>query len=302
MSIIKIFCCISFSLGLLYSCGQKHFDNAIIFSKYWKFSSNDSTIYANKDYNDIGWDSLEIGRSWVEQGYDDHVGFGWYRKTIFLSSDLKSNYNDNDSVVIDLGIINNEVEFYLNGVLVSPERIDISKYLSKPMETANGIRLKKTKSFYKIAVGDELIKWDKQNLLAIRVKSAGEYGGMIYGVPFLYVSSRSGVVSNDKLRISFERFYKVIDQRKVDTLVVIKNNNSSEISSLSVNILAVNSVTNKNILSKDDVYSINGLDSLLIPVSLPISTDLILVYLNIKDLENKTLFKDVVPVPFVLSR
>lgn len=150
-------------------------DNAqeIAIHKGWKFSTGDSTQWASPGYNDKNWKPIDVSQNWEAQGYPNYDGFGWYRLHLVIPSSIKESAYLKDSLRIDLGIIDDNDEVYLNGVL-------IAKYGGKGgnIKTSNyGPRS------YVIAANNPALLWDKDNLLAVRIFDTGGDGGM-YGDKF----------------------------------------------------------------------------------------------------------------------
>ncbi|WP_259070071.1 putative Ig domain-containing protein [Mucilaginibacter sp. X4EP1] len=142
----------------------------ISIDKGWKFSTGDSAQWASPNYNDQHWKSIDVSHNWEAQGYPDYDGFGWYRLHMVIPSTLKEKAYLKDSIRINLGIIDDNDEVYLNGKL-------IAKYGGKrgPITTSNyGPRT------YVIAAANPAILWDKENTLAVRIFDTGGDGGM-YG-------------------------------------------------------------------------------------------------------------------------
>jgi alpha-galactosidase len=142
----------------------------ISLEKGWKFSTGDSTQWASPTYNDQNWKPIEVNKPWEQQGYPGYDGFGWYRLHVFIPSALKEKAYLKDSIRLNLGIIDDNDEVYLNGKL-------IAEYGGK------GGDIKSSKygpRSYAIAANNPAILWDKDNVLAIRIFDTGGDGG-IYG-------------------------------------------------------------------------------------------------------------------------
>ena len=142
----------------------------ISLEKGWKFSTGDSEQWASPGFDDSGWKPINVQHSWEQQGYEHYDGFGWYRLHVVIPSSLKEKAYLKDSLHIDLGVIDDNDEVYLNGKL-------IAKYGGKggSIKASNyGPRN------YVIAANNPAILWDKENVLAVRVFDTGGDGGM-YG-------------------------------------------------------------------------------------------------------------------------
>jgi alpha-galactosidase len=142
----------------------------ISLEKGWKFSTGDSAQWASSAYNDKNWQPIDVQHPWEQQGHEKYDGFGWYRLHVFIPSSLKDKAYLKDSVRLNLGIIDDNDEVYLNGKLIAEYGgrggdIKTSKYGPRS---------------YAIAANNPAILWDKDNVLAIRIFDTGGDGG-IYG-------------------------------------------------------------------------------------------------------------------------
>lgn len=136
----------------------------------WKFSTGDSSQWASPTYNDKSWKPIDVTRNWEVQGYPDYDGFGWYRLHVVIPSSLKEKSYLKDSIRIDLGVVDDNDEVYLNGKL-------IAKYGGQSGDIKTGNYGPRT---YTIAAANPAILWDKDNVLAVRIFDTGGVGGL-YG-------------------------------------------------------------------------------------------------------------------------
>ncbi|MGD0145062.1 MAG: hypothetical protein ABSC92_18060, partial [Rhizomicrobium sp.] len=51
----------------------------------WQFQPGDDLRWASADFDDSGWASIQVGKTWEEQGYRNLTGFAWYRRHIVLA-------------------------------------------------------------------------------------------------------------------------------------------------------------------------------------------------------------------------
>jgi hypothetical protein len=139
--------------------------------KGWKFSTGDSTQWSLPAYDDSRWKPIDVHRPWEQQGYDKYDGFGWYRLHVVIPSSLKDKAYLKDSVRLNLGIIDDNDEVYLNGKLIAA----YGGQHNGSIKNGNyGPRS------YTLSTGNPAILWDKENVLAIRIYDGGGDGG-IYG-------------------------------------------------------------------------------------------------------------------------
>src|SRR5665213_2603669 len=142
----------------------------------WKFKTGDDPAWADPALNDSHWAPIAIGEYWEPQGYAHYDGFAWYRLHMVIPSSIRDSAYFSQSLVFDLGKIDDGDEFYLNGFLIGRNgglNNDIKKTAFSEQRS------------YTLPVNDKRILWNKENVLAVRVwdkeLDGGMYGGN-YGI------------------------------------------------------------------------------------------------------------------------
>jgi len=189
----------------------------------WKFKTGDNFEWAKPAFNDSSWKPIETGKPWESQGYKDYDGYAWYRIKFYLPSGLKDNPQFKDIIKFALGKIDDCDQTFLNGKLLGQNArltatgndspaFDISK-----LESANN----KNRN-YVISINDPRLKWDKENIIAIRVYDGRGYGGMCSGLINLGIPDLP-----DYLFIDYPAgLLKVDTDGKVRITVTLKNNST----------------------------------------------------------------------------
>ena len=175
--------------------------NEVQLNQGWKFSKGDDPAWASGEFDDSGWAAIAVDRIWEQQGYDPYDGFAWFRLRFTISSSLKKSGPLADSLLIYLGKINNFDQTYLNGHLIGingfaatdEQRLDMS-FIKAPTNYWD------RKRFYKLPLNSPLIRWDAENVLAVRVYDEGGQGGMYTGDQVLRLTRLS-----DYLMVDFGR-------------------------------------------------------------------------------------------------
>lgn len=80
----------------------------------WKFHIGDSLDWAAPGFDDSGWEELNAGRPWGQQGHAGYHGFGWYRKIL----DLHPAAGEAGNFELLLPEVDQAYEVYWNGDLV----------------------------------------------------------------------------------------------------------------------------------------------------------------------------------------
>jgi len=143
-----------------------------------KFSTGNDAAWKETGFNDTNWKNIKVGDVWQEQGYPDYHGFAWYRIHVVIPSSLKKQSVWGDSLRVFLAHVNDVDETYFNGKLIGktgafPE--DKGGYVSKWPAVRN----------YCVVANDPAIKWDQENIIAIKVYDGGGSGGIFMGAPYI---------------------------------------------------------------------------------------------------------------------
>ena len=154
----------------------------------WKFKTGDNKEWKNNDVNDKDWTTQIVPGYWENQGFKDYDGYAWYRKTFNVPENLKG-----EKLVLMMGKIDDLDEVYVNGQLVGAT----GTMYDNPKN--NSIDSKEYDQFRGYYLPAGLIKFDGDNVIAVRVYDGWRYGG-IYQGPI-------GLISQEKY-IKFWRHQK----------------------------------------------------------------------------------------------
>jgi len=149
------------SLIIVIQSKSQQANQSIDIPKEWKFQTGDNPEFMKPEYKDQDWKKINTADFWEHQGYEGYDGIAWYRTKIKIPSSLKKNGDVIKSVRISLGLIDDQDIIYLNGQNVgSTLGWDIERTYQIPYE---------------------LIHWDQENVIAVRVNDTGGGGGMYEG-------------------------------------------------------------------------------------------------------------------------
>ncbi|MCC7400511.1 MAG: hypothetical protein IT214_03410 [Chitinophagaceae bacterium] len=156
-----------------------------------RFSTGNDNFYRSPFYDDSKWQILKTNEVWDEQGFKDYDGYGWYRFHVIIPSSLKNSSYLKDSLRINLAKIDDADEVYLNGKM-------IGKNGAFPTDTGGYVsRWNETREFH-ISANDTLIRWDAENVIAVKVYDGGGLGGIFGGTPYINMMDLI-----DGIRLSF---------------------------------------------------------------------------------------------------
>jgi hypothetical protein len=153
--------------------------------KQAKFQVGDNMEWAKPAFNDASWQTLDISRTWTDQGIGNQEnGWGWYRAHIVIPRSIFDQAETKEVIILDVPKADDAVEVFLNGKLIGKsgqfptDQGGYSSTWSRPLS-------------FILKVSDAAIKWDADNLVAFRVYSGNEPGGLFDGAISLRVPSRT---------------------------------------------------------------------------------------------------------------
>jgi hypothetical protein len=148
---------------------QKSASMTLDMSGIWKFHRGDDLAWADINMDDSNWDTMIVPGFWENQGYPDMDGYGWYRTRIRLSKALEK-----EKLILFIGAIDDADEVYFNGEKISSK----GKFPGENFREYNR-RFYNHERFYYIP--GHVLKWDTDNVIAIRVWDSGGDGGIYEG-------------------------------------------------------------------------------------------------------------------------
>ena len=137
----------------------------------WAFKPDPSgqADWSAPHLDDGGWDILDAGTFWQKQGYDGYAGVAWYRRTV----DVPSSWTGRQAFLV-IGGVNDQYQVYVDG---HPQG------QAGSLEPGESAILHATETPLALTVG-------KPNLLAIKVRSAHNFGGIAKGPVVLTTEPR----------------------------------------------------------------------------------------------------------------
>ena len=145
-----------------------------IFLENAKFQVGDDASWAGVNVDESAWRQISNTTTWTSQGVKCENGFGWYRYHVNIPKSMLEKSDLKETVDFNMGKIDDADEVYLNGKLIGKT--------GKFPSDAGGYQSQWSKPrLYSVKVNSGLIKWDADNVLAVRVYNAGDPGGMFQG-------------------------------------------------------------------------------------------------------------------------
>lgn len=266
-------------------------------NKGWKFAKGDNLSWAAPDFNDAGWADIAVDRIWEQQGYDPYDGFAWFRLRVFIPSSLKNTGSLRDSLLIYLGKINNFDQTYLNGHLIgvngfraTDERKDDMSFIKAPTNYWD------RKRPYKLPLNSPLIRWDSENVIAVRVYDEGGQGGMYTGDQILRLTRLS-----DYMQVDFARESFVLREKEVVKNVYVKNLSSGYTITGEFEMEARHKISDKELMDRETKVALAPGEERVFNIVLPrLDHSLIVEYeFEIKGEKGELKFKE--ETPYILT-
>lgn len=146
----------------------------------WKFQTDPGDVGAQKGWQSPGFDSstwkdIKVPGTWESQGFtqvnptwqqaDDlnqpYTGYAWYRKSAVIPATMKGK-----NLRLRLGRIDDLDWTYVNGTLIGKhtDRVEMTSSIARSYP-----------------IPDSIVKWDKPNVIAVRVLDFRGLGGILDG-------------------------------------------------------------------------------------------------------------------------
>ena len=135
-----------------------------------RFQKGDDPAWSAPAFNDGGWREVTFDQAWEELGLDRVNGYGWYRLHVVIPSSLKKGIVE--AIMLDLGAIDDSDQTWINGH-------PVGKTGTFP-EDPGGYSSEWAKRRYYI-VDPQWVRWDQENVIAVRVYNYGDPGGFYRG-------------------------------------------------------------------------------------------------------------------------
>ena len=260
---LKICYTLLFALGLSICCHAQN-NNSIPLPTA-KFSTGDDKEWSDPAFNDKNWKEIKTSRVWQSQGFPSHHGYAWYRIHVVIPVTLKNEALWQDSLRLNLAHVNDADETYLNGVKIGKTGgfpSDVSGYISKWPAVRN----------YNISTKNSIVKWDAENVIAVKVYDGGGTGGIFMGTPFIDMLEKlDGIEFNNTTPIRF------LPGKMAQRKLIIKNHFNIPVSG-KLHYIVTNQATAKTIEEKTIDLNLQGLSVKELIIKFPHQEGISLTY------------------------
>ncbi len=143
-----------------------------------RFATGDDPARSRVDFDDSGWKTLSTLRNYEQQGFEGYDGWSWYRIHVTIPSALRTTVHWQQRLRIYLSSIDDVDETFLNGV-----KIGQTGHLPGDAEAYDTMWQALREYFVDLTSG--LVRWDADNVIAIRVYDGSGGGGFYRDLPYL---------------------------------------------------------------------------------------------------------------------
>ncbi len=148
---------------------------ALDIAEGWRFRRGDAAAWARPEFDDSTWKAIEVGTPWEKAGHEGHDGYGWYRLrvTVPKAESEKAYFKEYQRLILSLGAVDDVDVTYFNGV-------EVGRTGSVPDDTKGHHDTPR-----RYDVPGQLVRWDAENVIAVRVFDSGGDGGIHKGTQTL---------------------------------------------------------------------------------------------------------------------
>lgn len=136
-----------------------------------RFKVGDDSACSAPNYDDSGWQTLKVTQVWDSQGIPAETRYAWYRFRVPITKDMVEASDLKECLEFDLGPIDDVDEAYLNGTL-------IGKTGKMPTDKGGYMSAWSQPRRYQVKLDNKAIRWNEENILAVRCYSGNQPGGM----------------------------------------------------------------------------------------------------------------------------
>ncbi len=222
-----------------------------------KFITGTNDDYQKISFNDSQWKPIKAGEVWQTQGYPDYHGYAWYRFHVVIPSSLKNNGNWKDSLRIFLAHVNDVDETFFNEVA-------IGKTGSFPDDPGGYASKWPSVRTYCLRATNPLIKWDTDNVIAIKVFDGGGSGGIFMGNPFIDMLEKTDGVF---LSVPSAEI-KYLPNEKAAVLLLISNSFNTIVKG-TLKYAVFNAIDKKEIIARQEEILFQPFDKKIFQLNVP---------------------------------
>ena len=160
---------------------------ALDIAEGWRFTKGDDPAWAQPEFDDSTWRPIDVGKPWEKAGHEGYDGYAWYRLRVSLPAAVNEGayFKQYQKLTLLLGAVDDVDVTYFNGA-------EVGRTGSVPDDTKGH-----HEAIRRYDVPAKHIRWDAQNVIAVRVFDSDGDGGLHKGTPKLSAPVWSDFVTVD---------------------------------------------------------------------------------------------------------
>ena len=160
-----------------------------------RFATGDNSAWKDPDFDDRSWKLISTTQYYEGQGFEGYDGYSWYRIHVAIPSSFRSTSQWQERLRVFLSAIDDADETFFNGVR-------IGKTGRMPNDPGGYEGQWQALRDYHVDLRANLVRWDRDNVIAVRVYDGGGGGGFYRGIPYLKMAEKIEGVQLDATRSS----------------------------------------------------------------------------------------------------
>jgi alpha-galactosidase len=141
-----------------------------------RFATGDNPAWRLPAFDDSGWRQISTAQGYEKQGFENYDGYSWYRIHVRLPTAFRQSAGWQQRLRIFLSAIDDVDETYLNGV-------QIGRTGRMPADPLGYDTKWQAEREYFVDLASDLVRWDQDNVIAVRVFDGSGGGGFYKTMP-----------------------------------------------------------------------------------------------------------------------
>lgn len=161
-----------------------------------KFAIGDDPARSQVAFDDSGWNEISTLANYEPQGFEGHDGWSWYRIHVVVPATLKRTVHWQQRLRVYLSCIDDVDETFFNGVRIGQTGRSPDDSLGYDSQWP-------TVREYFVDLATNLVRWDQDNVIAVRVYDGSGPGGLYRDMPYLNMAERVDGVRFEAARVGY---------------------------------------------------------------------------------------------------
>jgi alpha-galactosidase len=161
-----------------------------------KYATGDDSTRSQVGYDDSGWKEISTLASYESQGYEGYDGWSWYRIHVLIPASLRNTVHWQERLLLYLSSLDDVDETFFNGVRIGQT--------GRGPDDPRGYdsRWQAVRAYY-VDLASGVVRWDQDNVIAIRVYDGGGPGGFYRDMSYLRMAEIVDGVRLDATGITY---------------------------------------------------------------------------------------------------